>query len=258
MFRVLLVSVGMLVRRDVCVVVPTYNEVGSIGELVVSLLGLDGLSVRVVVVDDGSDDGTLGVLGELMGRCGGIVLVERGEKLGLGSALLEGFRTALGLVPVPEFVVSMDGDLSHDPRELPSLVGSCGVGGVVIGSRYVEGGAVEGWGLRRRVVSGVANFLARRFAGLPVRDCTSGFRCYHVDVVRGVVGGWGCSGYDVQIDVLFEALRRGFWVREVPIRFSDRRSGVSKLSAVEVLNFMARVISLSRARLGSAFDVFAR
>ncbi len=241
---------GMQCSCDVCIVIPTYNEVGTIGELVVSLQELgEFFRVRIVIVDDGSDDGTLEVLDGLMERYSNIVLVERGEKLGFGSALLEGFRTALSLVPEPEFIVSMDGDLSHDPVELPSLVGSCGEGGLVIGSRYVEGGAIEGWGLHRRVVSWVANFLARRFAGLPVRDCTSGFRCYHADVVRGVVGGWGCSGYDVQIDVLFEAFRRGFRVREVPIRFSDRRSGVSKLSAMEVWNFIARVISMSRLRL---------
>ena len=239
---------GMVVRRVVCVVIPTYNEVGSIGELVVSLLGLDGLSVRVVVVDDGSDDGTLEVLGELMEGYGSIVLVERGEKLGLGSALMDGFRTALTLVPEPEFVVSMDGDLSHDPRELPSLVGSCGVGGVVIGSRYVEGGAVEGWGLHRRVVSRAANFLARRFAGLPVRDCTSGFRCYHSDVVQEILQSAGSSGYDVQIDVLFHVVRGGFEVVEIPIRFSDRLSGKSKLSVREVWNFLGRIFVQSRVR----------
>jgi len=126
---------GIGSRCDVCVVIPTYNEVGTIGELVVSLLELDELGVRAVIVDDGSDDGTLEVLGELMGRYGNIVLVERGEKLGLGSALLEGFRTALGQVPEPEFIVTMEGDLPHDPRKLPSLAGSCGVGSVVIGSR---------------------------------------------------------------------------------------------------------------------------
>jgi len=180
---------------------------------------------------------------------GSIVLVERGEKLGLGSALLEGFRTALGLIPKPEFIVTMDGDLSHDPRELPSLVGSCGVGGVVIGSRYVEGGAVEGWGLHRRVVSRVANFLARRFVGLTVRDCTSGFRCYHSDVVRGVIDDLGCLGYDVQIDVLFETIHKGFAVMEVPIRFSDRRVGKSKLSVFEVWSFLSKVVSLGIARL---------
>jgi dolichol-phosphate mannosyltransferase len=201
-----------------------------------------------VIVDDGSDDGTLEVLGELMGRYGNIVLVERGEKLGLGSALLEGFRIALGLVPEPEFIVTMDGDLSHNPRELPSLAGSCGMGGVVIGSRYVEGGAVEGWGLHRRVVSRVTNFLARRFTGLPVRDCTSGFRCYHSGVVRGIIDDLECSGYDVQIDALFETARIGFDIMEVPIRFSDRYKGESKLSVFEVWNFLSRVVSLSIAR----------
>jgi len=239
---------GIGSRCDVCVVIPTYNEVGTIGELVVSLLELDELGVRAVIVDDGSDDGTLEVLGELMERYGNIVLVERGEKLGLGSALLEGFRIALGLVPEPEFIVTMDGDLSHNPRELPSLAGSCGMGGVVIGSRYVEGGAVEGWGLHRRVVSRVTNFLARRFTGLPVRDCTSGFRCYHSGVVRGIIDDLECSGYDVQIDALFETARIGFDIMEVPIRFSDRYKGESKLSVFEVWNFLSRVVSLSIAR----------
>jgi len=208
---------GTEVHRDVCVVIPTYNEVGAIGELVVSLLELDELGVRVVIVDDGSDDGTLEALGELMERHGNVVLVERGEKLGLGSALQEGFRTALGLVPEPEFIVTMDGDLSHDSRELPSLVGSCGVGGVVIGSRYVEGGVVEEWGLHRRVISKVANFLARKFAGLPVRDCTSGFRCYHSDVVKWILGKVNCSGYVFQVDILSLAVRRDFEVAEIPI-----------------------------------------
>lgn len=238
----------MVVRRDVCVVIPTYNEVGSIGELVVSLLGLDGLSVRVVVVDDGSDDGTLEVLGELMESYDNIVVVERGEKLGLGSALLEGFRTALGLVPGPEFIVTMDGDLSHDPCELPSLVGSCGEGCVVVGSRYVEGGAVEGWGLHRRVISRGANFLARTFVGLPVRDCTSGFRCYHSGVICSVLKRVNCSGYDVQIDILFHAIQVGFETMEVPIRFSDRLGGKSKLSFVELWYFITKVFSLSRLR----------
>jgi dolichol-phosphate mannosyltransferase len=230
-------------------VIPTYNEVGTIEELVVSLQELgEFFRVRVVIMDDGSDDGTLEVLEGLMGYYDDMVIVERGEKLGFGSALLEGFRTALGLVPEPEFIMTMDGDLSHDPRELPSLVGSCSEGGVVIGSRYVECGAVEGWGLHRRVVSRVANFLTRRFAGLPVKDCTSGFRCYHSDVVQEILQSVGSSGYDVQIDVLFDVVKRDFEVVEIPIRFSDRLSGKSKLSVREVWNFLGRIILQSRLR----------
>jgi len=122
------------------------------------------------------------------------------------------------------------------------------VGGVVIGSRYVEGGAVEGWGLHRRVVSRAANFLARRFAGFPVRDCTSGFRCYHSDVVQEILQSAGSSGYDVQIDVLFHVVRGGFEVVEIPIRFSDRLSGKSKLSVREVWNFLGRIFVQSRVR----------
>jgi dolichol-phosphate mannosyltransferase len=233
-----------LVVPDVCVVVPTYNEAGTVRDLVSSLEDLrEILKVRIVFVDDGSTDGTLEVIRGQMRRFGNITLVVRGERLGLGSAIIECFEAALSLAPAPDFIVTMDGDLSHDPAEIPRLVGSCGEGTLIIGSRYIDGGRIVGWRLRRRIASRAANLLARALGGVPVRDCTSGFRCYHADVIRGILGGVGCDGYDIQIDALMEALRGGFGVGEIPITFRDRRSGESKLTAVDAWKFVRRVVS---------------
>ncbi|MCW3991456.1 MAG: glycosyltransferase, partial [Candidatus Bathyarchaeota archaeon] len=174
--------------KDVCVVLPTYNEAGTIRELLAALeRSMVGLSIRVVVVDDGSKDGTLGILREMMERHGNIILVERGRKLGLGTAIIDGFKTALSLEPEPEFIVTMDADLSHDPGELPSLVEACDGDTVVIGSRYVENGEIHGWGPYRKMVSAVANFFVRAFTDINARDCTSGFRCYSASLVRAVL-----------------------------------------------------------------------
>lgn len=232
-----------MVVPDVCVVVPTFNEAGTVRYLVSSLEDLrEILKVRIVFVDDGSTDGTLDIIREQMRRYGNITLVVRGERLGLGSAIIECFETALSLAPAPDFIVTMDGDLPHDPADVPRLVGSCGEGTLIIGSRYIDGGEIVGWRLKRIIVSRVANLLARTLGGVPVLDCTSGFRCYHADVIRGILGDIECDGYDIQIDTLMETLRRGFGVRETPITFRDRRSGESKLTAREAWKFVKRVV----------------
>jgi len=233
---------------DVCVVVPTYNEVGTIGELIMSLEELgEMLSVRIVIVDDSSTDGTLDIIGEQMRNYGNIILVVREGKLGLGSAIIESFKTALSLVPTPGFIVTMDADLSHDPAEIPALVKSCGSGTLVIGSRYTDGGKIVGWGLSRTVVSKTANLLARSVGKMSVRDCTSGFRCYHTSLIRGILDDIDCDGYDIQIDTLMETVKRGYKVKESPITFQDRRSGESKLTVGDMWKFFKRVVFQTRS-----------
>jgi dolichol-phosphate mannosyltransferase len=245
-----------LSRPVVCVVIPTLNESGTIGALIESLEGLGGLyDVGIVVVDDGSTDGTVEIVRESGERYGNLVLVERGRRLGLGTAIRDGLRVALDREPAPDFVVTMDGDLSHDPGELPSLVEACGRGSLVVGSRYVEGGRVRGWGLRRRAMSRGANVFARAFAGVPLRDCTSGFRCYGVDLVGEVLPSLGSVGFEIQVEVLSEAAHRGFKVVEVPITFRERVEGRSKLGLREVLGFARRVFQLSlKTRARAAED----
>ncbi len=231
---------------SVCVCIPTYNEAGTIGEVISRIERLEGLRKTIVVVDDNSSDGTSEIVRRLMREYGNIRLIERGGKLGLGSALIEGFEEALSLKPVPRYVVSMDGDLSHDPYEIPGLVRSCDRGAMIIGSRYVKGGEVQGWTMWRRAVSGGANLLARYLGRLPVRDCTSGFRCYSSDLVKDLIGSVTREGFDFQIDTLMNAVRMGYQVREHPISFRDREAGESKLGLGEYLNFLILVFSRLR------------
>ncbi|MBA7616458.1 Polyprenol monophosphomannose synthase [subsurface metagenome] len=231
---------------SVCVCIPTYNEAGTIGEVISRIEGLEGLRKKIVVVDDNSGDGTSEIVRRLMGEYGNIRLIEREGKLGLGSALIEGFEEALKMKPAPNFVVSMDGDLSHDPYEIPGLVRSCDNCAMIIGSRYVKGGEIQGWTMWRRAVSGGANLLARYLGGLPVRDCTSGFRCYSSDLVKNLIGSVTREGFDFQIDALMNAVRKGYQVREHPISFRDREAGESKLGLGEYLNFLILVFSRLR------------
>lgn len=233
--------------RDVCVVIPTYNEAGTIRELMETLEELSGRSViRVVIVDDGSTDGTIGIIEEMMGKHGNIILVERGEKLGFGTAIIDGFRAALTLEQAPEFIVTMDADLSHDPREVPSLVEACDKDSLVVGSRYIKGGEIHGWGLYRKTVSRAANFSARVFVNIPASDCTSGFRCYRTDLVQTILPSLESLGYDIQIETLHEAARHGFSIEERPITFRERRSGESKLKLGDIWGFIKGIYTLFR------------
>ena len=231
---------------SVCVCIPTYNEAGTIGEVISRIEGLEGLRTVIVVVDDNSGDGTSEIVRRLMGEHGNIHLIEREGKLGLGSALIEGFQEAMKMKTASNFVVSMDGDLSHDPCEIPGLARSCDNCAMSIGSRYVVGGEVQGWTMWRRAVSGGANLLARYLGGLPVRDCTSGFRCYSSDLVKDLIGSVTREGFDFQIDTLMNAVRKGYQVREHPISFRDREAGESKLGLGEYLNFLMLVFSRLR------------
>lgn len=233
--------------RDVCVVIPTYNEAGTIRELIEALEELSRRSViRVVIVDDDSTDGTIGIIEEMMEKHGNIILVERGRKLGFGTAIIDGFKAALSLEPAAEFIVTMDADLSHDPREVPSLVEACDKDSLVVGSRYIKGGEIHGWGLYRKTVSRAANFLARVFVNIPARDCTSGFRCYRADLVQTILPSLEGVGYDIQIETLYETARHGFSIDEKSITFRERRSGESKLKRGDIWDFIKGIYTLFR------------
>ena len=238
----------MIATKEICVVIPTLNESGTIGELIQDLVNIDGYNVRPIIVDDGSTDGTLEILGDLRRRIERLVVVERGRKLGLGSALKGGIGRALELEPAPDFILTMDGDLSHDPDELSRLVENGSRDSVTIGSRYVDGGKIEGWGLRRNLISKSANVLARIFADIPARDCTSGYRCYGIGLEE-VLSSLESDGYDIQIEALSEAARHGYGITEVPIVFTDRKSGKSKLDLSQLGLFLSRVFTIFRSRL---------
>ena len=235
-----------LIRPVVCVVIPTLNEAGTIGAIIESLENLRALyHIRIIIVDDGSTDGTVEIVQESSEKYRNLTLIERGRKLGLGTAIRDGLRVALDQKPVPNFMVTMDADLSHDPGELPSLVEACEKDSLVVGSRYVKGGEVHGWGLYRKAISRGANSLVRVFTNIPSKDCTSGFRCYGADLVREVLPNLDSVGFEVQMEVLSKVAHRGFKIVEKPITFRERTEGKSKLGLREILGFARRVFQLS-------------
>jgi dolichol-phosphate mannosyltransferase len=216
----------------VLVIIPTYNERENLGDLVPQVLALDP-DLEILVVDDGSPDGT-GDLAEELGRSTGRVhTLRRPGKMGLGSAYVDGFRWALSRSDA-EFVFEMDADFSHDPRYLPEMlqVAEHEEADLVIGSRYLGGGAnVVNWPIRRLILSYGANVYARIVTGLPLTDSTGGYKCFRRRVLEAIdLDRIRSDGYGFQIEMNFHAWKRGFRIREVPIVFVDRHSGTSKMN----------------------------
>jgi dolichol-phosphate mannosyltransferase len=211
------------------VLIPTYNERENLPLIVAGVLAHD--STRVLVIDDGSPDGT-GEVADALTReyPGRVEVMHRTGVRGLGRSYLDGFRAAIASDAA--FVCQMDADLSHDPRFLPSLIASAAAGAdLTIGSRYLEGGGVENWPMRRVVLSAFANTYIRTATGLRVRDCTAGYRCWRREALaRLPLDRITSDGYSFLVEVTFHAAAAGLRIAEVPIVFVERRQGISKLS----------------------------
>jgi dolichol-phosphate mannosyltransferase len=233
--------------RDCCVIVPTYNERDNIGALLPRIL--EQPRFRVLVVDDGSPDGTAAVVEQHMVEDQRVGLLRRPGKQGLGTAYVAGFRRALA--EGAEFIFEMDADFSHDPSYLPALLEAAESRyDLVIGSRYVLGGGTTDWGFARQLISRGGNLYARAVLGLPVMDATGGFRCYRRSVLETIdLGGIKSNGYSFQIEMAYRVSCAGFRVGEVPIIFPDRRVGHSKMSRRIVLEALVTVWRLRLARL---------
>lgn len=217
----------------VIVVVPTYNERDNLPLLVEGLMAQPNVSV--LVVDDASPDGTATVAHELGVKHAGRVrvLIRRGER-GLGRSYVDGLKLALD-EPV-DLICQMDADLSHDPAELSRLIDAASRFDVVIGSRYVPGGKVVNWPLRRRLLSRFANMYVHTVTRLGARDCTSGYRCWRREALAGMpLDRFISDGYSFLVEMLYVANRRGSRIGEVPITFVERRLGASKLSRTVLL-----------------------
>jgi dolichol-phosphate mannosyltransferase len=200
----------------------------------------------VLVIDDNSPDGTGKLADELAARYSSLEVLHRPGKLGLGTAYVAGFKHALehGF----ECVFEMDADFSHDPRYLPALLAATEDADLVIGSRYVPGGRTPDWGLSRRLISGFGNVFARTILRLPVQDCTAGYKCYRSSVLEAFdLDAIHLEGYAFQIETVYQAYRKGFRIKEVPIVFPDRKIGASKMSKDIVAEAFTYVI---RRRLG--------
>ena len=210
------------------VIVPTYNERENILPLVERLIAHE--DVDVLVVDDASPDGTGAVADELAARHPGRVgVLHRTANRGFGRSYIDGIKQAIHR-PV-DVICQMDADFSHDPDRLPALVAATSHADVVIGSRYVEGGAIENWPARRLLLSRFANAYVRAMTGMSARDCTSGFRCWRRDALAALpLDRFVSDGYSFLVEMLYVAARQGKRIAEVPITYVERREGQSKMS----------------------------
>jgi glycosyltransferase involved in cell wall biosynthesis len=221
------------------VVIPTYNEADSVAEVLDRVLLADP-RVDVLVVDDGSPDGTAKLVRERGEHEPRVQLLERSGKQGLGAAYRAGF--AWGLERGYDALVEMDADLSHPPDRLPALLDGLAGADLVIGSRYVPGGRTVNWSRQRAVISRTGNAYVRLALGIPVHDSTAGYRAYRREVLEALpVEAVRSNGYCFQVEMAHKTWQEGFRVAEVPITFTERVSGVSKMSKQIVAEALLRV-----------------
>jgi dolichol-phosphate mannosyltransferase len=226
------------------VIIPTYNEKENIAAIINAVIVL-GNQYHVLVVDDGSPDGTANIVKELMqAHPDKIFIQERVGKLGLGTAYIHGFKWALA--NQYDYIFEMDADFSHNPLDLDRLLAACENGAdVAIGSRYVKGGATENWPLDRLIYSKGGSLYTRMITGMPVKDPTAGFMCYKNKVLAAMqLDHINFIGYAFQIEMKFASWRLGFKLKEVPITFIDRKIGVSKMSKGIIKEAVLGVISM--------------
>lgn len=228
-------------RQAILVIVPTFNEAGALSD-VVARLAAAVPDADLLIVDDGSTDGTAEIAERLAERQG-VTVIQRGRKLGLGTAYLRGFEH--GLAHGYRWCVEMDGDGSHLPEELPALLAAAEAGaGFVVGTRWIEGGTVAGWPLHRRLISRIGTRVAQLSLRSRLRDITSGFRVLDTHwLARLDLGGVASQGYGFQVEIAWTLERVGCPVAEVPITFVERSAGRSKMSLGIVFEALRRVLA---------------
>jgi dolichol-phosphate mannosyltransferase len=227
-------------------ILPTYNEAENIERIVrAALPQLASASddPHILIVDDGSPDGTGEIADRLASEFAEVEVLHRTAKEGLGRAYLAGFERALA--SGADFVLEMDSDFSHDPADLPRLLAADA--DLVLGSRYVPGGGVTDWGLFRRLLSRGGSWYARMVLRVPVRDLTGGFKCFRRATLEGIdYNRTHADGYGFQIELTYRAIKAGFRVKEVPIVFRDRQAGTSKMSPRIAIEAVWKVPALRR------------
>ncbi|MCF7793639.1 MAG: polyprenol monophosphomannose synthase [Candidatus Cloacimonetes bacterium] len=210
------------------VIIPTYNEAENISSIISEVLRQDK-NLQVLIVDDNSPDGTGKIVKALMKSNDRIHILEREEKKGLGPAYVAGFKYAIE--QKYDYIFEMDADFSHDPAELPVMLEEIKQNDLVIGSRYIEGINVVNWPMRRLLLSFFAAHYVQFVTGLPVKDPTGGFKCFRREVLEKIdLDSILSDGYSFQVEMNFRTWKQGFKIKEIPIVFTDRRSGQSKMS----------------------------
>ena len=225
------------------VIIPTYNEkenIRSIVELVLS----QATNLEVLVVDDNSPDGTATIVTEMAKADPRVHLLSRAGKLGLGTAYIAGFKW--GLSQGYAYLIEMDADFSHDPREIPNMLKAIQQADLVIGSRYIDGVRVVNWPLSRLFLSKGASYYVRIIDGLPIHDPTGGFKCFRRKVLEEIeLDEVRSNGYAFQIEMNYKTWMKGFRIREIPITFADRHAGQSKMSGHIIREALWEVWSLA-------------
>ncbi|MCG3121123.1 MAG: Polyprenol monophosphomannose synthase [bacterium] len=216
-------------RQRALVVIPTYNEAGNIETVINRIFSLNVPAIEILIVDDNSPDGTGDLVARWEEQEPRLHLLRRPGKMGLGTAYVAGFGYAVqnGF----DYIFEMDADLSHNPDDLPRLLEKVNGNDLVIGSRYLKGGEVINWPVSRLLLSVFANWYTRIITRMPIHDCTSGFKCIHRRVLEAVtLDHIASNGYAFQIELHYKIWRHGFRICEIPIVFTERREGKSKMS----------------------------
>jgi dolichol-phosphate mannosyltransferase len=227
---------------EIGVILPTYCEASNIKRLIEEIENLN-LKLSILVVDDSSPDGTADIVRQLQKKYNNILLFVRPKKAGLGSAITDGFKILLSLKKSPRYIVTMDADYSHDPKDIPLLVSVArNENDLVIGSRYCAGGRILKWSFFRLIVSKVANELASIIVRARIKDYTSGLRCYSAMLIREIIHDLHSHTYEIQIETIKQACRRKFSITEIPITFVNRKCGKSKLSVNEIRDFISYML----------------
>lgn len=229
------------------IVVPTYNEKDNLPNLLEILMGFPE-SLHVLVVDDGSPDGTGDIAQSWVEKTPRVHLLRRAGKLGLGSAYVTGFRWALERDY--ERIFEMDADFSHDPKYILPMLEKTNEADLVIGSRYLTGVNVVNWPMSRLLLSWFANKYAKFVSGLPITDCTAGFKVFRREALAAIdLENIAASGYGFQIEMHYKVWKKGFKLAEVPIVFVDRAAGVSKMSGKIIREALLLVVRLRLGRM---------
>ncbi|MDA3838853.1 MAG: polyprenol monophosphomannose synthase [Candidatus Delongbacteria bacterium] len=214
-------------QNEILVIIPTYNEIENVEKMINTVLNLDN-KIDILIVDDNSPDKTGEFVKAEYSKEKRVNLIERAGKLGLGTAYIEGFKFALE--QNYEFIIEMDCDFSHNPKDILRLLEAVEGNDLVIGSRYIQGVNVVNWPLRRLILSMGASLYTRIITGMPIKDATSGFKCFKRKVIEAIkLDEIHSNGYSFQIEMHYRSWEKGFKIKEIPIVFTDRIDGISKM-----------------------------
>ncbi len=229
------------------IIIPTFNEKDNITKLISVIFDLRIPNLEIIIVDDNSPDGTAQTVSKLAKQYP-IHLIERRRKLGLGTAYIAGFKKALNLQA--DYIFEMDADFSHNPNDIPRMLDAIQNTDLVIGSRKINHGKIEGWNWKRHLMSDGAMWFSRLFLGLKTRDVTAGFRCFSRKVLTNInLDDIKSNGYAFQEELLYRTEKTGFKIKEIPVTFIDRQVGQSKLSKKDIWEFFMVMIKMKLTKI---------